>query len=316
MSEATPPSNEQASEPTGEAIGEPTQGLLKADEISIADIDKLLSEEDPDFTQALQDVRAVEADALTEIQALAGVPYTAGPEGVAESAKAKMREAKKRVQEARQRARQSALDFLVGLKTAPQRFLKLVKSALAAARALVLIPVALYKRASRIQVVAFASTAILSISGVVLLRANLRGVWVPALQEPIIRSLADVADARVEFDGLESTTFSEAFPQEAHDYLFPKFKMNLRPTEDHPHPMGAFEIILSMDSKDAAIEVSGRETELYDLAQRVLEEETYDAMATEAGKRLFKDKLRRQLNQKMTSGFVQDVSFKTFVLKP
>jgi flagellar basal body-associated protein FliL len=93
-------------------------------------------------------------------------------------------------------------------------------------------------------------------------------------------------------------------------------KVNLRRTAENPNPMGAFEVIVQVDSKDTAIELRDREVELNDHLQRVFEEETFSDLETEIGKARLKTSLKRELNQKLTQGWVKDISFKTFVLKP
>jgi flagellar basal body-associated protein FliL len=80
--------------------------------------------------------------------------------------------------------------------------------------------------------------------------------------------------------------------------------------------MGAFEIVVLLDSKDTAIEVADRQVEFFDLLQRVFEEESFNDLETELGKSKLKSHLKRELNQKLTQGWAKDISFKTFILKP
>ncbi len=88
-----------------------------------------------------------------------------------------------------------------------------------------------------------------------------------------------------------------------------------RPKENE-NPMGAFEIIVLLDSKDTAIEVRDREVELHDALQRVFEDESYGELESESGKGRLKSRLKRELNAKLTQGWVKDVTFKHFIIKP
>ena len=80
--------------------------------------------------------------------------------------------------------------------------------------------------------------------------------------------------------------------------------------------MGAFELIVLLDSKDTAIEIRDREVEFFDLLQRVLEEESFADLESELGKQRLKGRVKRELDQKLTQGWIKDINFKTFILKP
>lgn len=80
--------------------------------------------------------------------------------------------------------------------------------------------------------------------------------------------------------------------------------------------MGAFEVVVKVDSRDSAIEVRDREVEFFDLVQRVFEAETYPDLSSKPGKIKLKARLKREMNEILSQGWVQEVSFKTFVLKP
>src|SRR5262249_53247033 len=125
---------------------------------------------------------------------------------------------------------------------------------------------------------------------------------------------ADWVESSEKDDGSEP--FYSAFPQERYEFLFPKVKVNLRHTDEHPNPMGAFELVVQLDSKDTAIEMSDREVEFFDLLQRTMEDESYDSMDSELGKGRFKSKLKHEFNQLLTQGWVKDINFKTAILKP
>ena len=89
--------------------------------------------------------------------------------------------------------------------------------------------------------------------------------------------------------------------------------MTPKATAENPNPMGAFELVVELDSDDTAIEVRDREVEFFDHVQRVFEDETFRDLETVLGKDRLKSRIKRELNHKLTQGWVKDVKFKTFV---
>jgi flagellar basal body-associated protein FliL len=146
--------------------------------------------------------------------------------------------------------------------------------------------------------------------------ANLKGRWLPELDQPILGGFADHADATFEFKNSETIPFFTAFPQDPELFLLGKLKVNLRGTTDHPLPMGAFEIYTQVDSHDTAIEMQTRQVELHDLVQRAIESQSYGDVESELGKARLKGILRKEINGVLTQGWVTEIHFKTFVLKP
>jgi flagellar basal body-associated protein FliL len=154
-------------------------------------------------------------------------------------------------------------------------------------------------------------------SGLILLNLK-QSRWIPELNRPLVTSLETVAEQSWTYDmQTETMPFLAAFPQEKHNYLFPKVVVNLKVRGDSDaFTMGAFEFYLELDSTDAAIEVKSREVELHDLVQRVTEGFSYDALQTEKGKERLKVEIKKALNQKVVKGWVKDVYIKFFITKP
>lgn len=295
------------------------------DEVPLEDIDKLLAAEDPEFTKSLEEVRAVEADKSVTIEASA-IDETMAEEAAVEPSKlSRIGRIKLKVRTAianfKLRLRTAFASFLKGsivfLKTKPKEFfffsLAMSKVGFQAAKA----PVVAFFKASRLQQVGLLTLVAMMAGSVAVLLGNMRGIWIPHLTEPVLTNLSEQA-AFVETydpkDGAES--FYTAFPQEIHEFLFKKMKVNLRRTSDNPNPMGAFEIVVEVDSKDSAVEVRDREVELHDQLQRLLEEESYNDLDSQLGKERLKGRIKRELNDKLTQGWIKDVRFRTFVLKP
>lgn len=294
-------------------------------EIPLADIDKLLEGEDPGFTKSLEEIRAVEVDKSVEIEATViddglpteepvSVPPPKGLRRIRHWIADKIHLAKVR---ASARLAQLGRDTLIFLKTRPKEFaLYLVVLAKAFGKA-ALVPLRAFGAADR-----FGKLLALTLIGLVvasawILLANFKGVWLPSLTEPILRSLEQGADSVEKFDPKEEgESFYSAFPQERYEFLFGKIKVNLKRTPDSPNPMGAFELTVLLDSKDTGIEVRDREVEFFDSIQRTIEEETFSDLDTKMGKERLKSRLKGELNKKLTQGWVKDVNFKTFIIKP
>lgn len=296
-----------------------------SDEVPLHDLDALLEAEDPGFTKALEEVRNVEIDKSIEIEATITDPDEVDGdvrEDSSESGQAKWRPRVRALWVAwkvRQKARliQAARGALAFLKTRPKEYARYAWALTKTAAKRSMEPWRAFSGADRATKAMVAIFAAMVAAGVWILTANLKGVWIPRLSEPIIRRNSDKADwveTSDPKDGVES--FHSAFPQERIEFLFRKFKVNLRRGPENPNPMGAFELLVSVDSKDTGIEVRDREVELFDLLQRVFEDETFVDLETETGKNKLKSRIKKEINQKLTQGWVRDVSFKTFILKP
>jgi len=302
-----------------------TDKPTKAEEVSLANMDKLLAKEDPGFAQKLEEVRQVEIDKDVVLE----------PEVSAESLekvaadKSKPPGRLKRLwmrlvlvfKSRLKRFKEVLIAFfkatLIFLKTRPKEFALYSISLIRALGKACLIPFVAFRNATRYQkALALVFLAVVSATGWTFY-ANLKGIWLPYMTEPILHSLEPYADKVTNYDkGEDTESFYAAFPQERHEYLLPKIKVNLRRTQDNPNPMGAFELVILVDSRDAAIEVRDREVEFFDLTQRVLETESFVDLATDLGKSKFKARMRNEMNKIMSQGWVKEINFKTFILKP
>ena len=316
MTDTQPPATPAAPAPSDSA------------DVALEDIDKLLASEDPEFAQSLEEVRSVANDQDVTIEASAIDESLETPDALPHDAKSvagrfSRLKARGRQAWAGMRTRLAARmktaghDLIVFFKTRPKQFvfflLAVGKKTYIGAK----VPLHAYQQANRAQRLSVLTLILASLASVWVLFANFKGVWLPQLNAPMLRSFEPFADSVESYDLKdEGESFYSAFPQERHEFLFPKMKVNLRRTSENPNPMGAFEIIILLDSKDTAIEVRDREVEFGDLLQRVFEEESFTDLESELGKSRLKSRLKRELNQKLTQGWAKDVNFKTFILKP
>lgn len=155
------------------------------------------------------------------------------------------------------------------------------------------------------------------VAGLTLLNLK-KSRWIPFVKQPMLMSMADVAEQAWSYDASTGTlAFLSAFPQTKHNYLFPKVVVNLKTRPGgNEFQMGAFEFYVEVDSKDTAIEVKSREVELHDLIQRVVEGFSYDSLQSERGKERLKEEIKKALNQKIVQGWVKGVYIKFMITKP
>lgn len=298
----------------------------KAEDIPLEDIDKLLESEDPDFVKELEEVKAVETDKNITLEATVladdgdALPDKAEGDGEPKKPSLKTR-IKERLKLWRANVRTRLVlfkhDSIVFLKTKPKEYAlyTFAMSKVLAKKAI--IPLVAFREATLPQKIAILVLVGMAATMTWVLKSNLKGVWIPSINEPILRTFEQQADFVETFDPKDGgESFYAAFPQERHEFLFRRMKTNLRAAPDSPNPMGAFEVIVELDSKDTAIEVRDREVEFFDYLQRVFEEQTFNELESELGKGRLKAAIKRELNQKLTQGWVKEVSFKTFVLKP
>lgn len=294
-------------------------------DIPLKDIDLLLAAEDPEFDRSLDEVRTVESDKDTTIDAGAIDEEVADGEELEEPKVGKVAKIKSRLRHSLSQFKVRTKDRLktllsqsvIFLRTRPKEFLFY---AFALSKVLIknaLIPLTAFVHASRSQKLGVLFLIGITVASAWILTANFKGVWLPNINQPILHSFEPHADFVETYNPkIEGESFYTAFPQERYEFLFSKMKTNLKPGIDNPNPMGAFEIIVVLDSKDTAIEVRDRQVEFFDQLQRVFESESFAELESEKGKGRLKSKLKRELNQKLQQGWVKDISFKTFILKP
>lgn len=306
-------------------IQPPSSQPAKGGEIPLEDIERLLQTEDPGFKESLEEVRTIETDQTVEIETLTDDVVLDDEKEEPEKFDSRWKLWRAKLAIARRafflrlRSRLALLatDLLVFLKTRPKEF---ALYSLAVSKGLakkVSEATTAFHNASRATRMLALLFILLITAGIWILMLNLKGIWIPLITEPILRSLEMEAQLVETYDPAEEgESFYEAFPQERHEFLFKPMKVNLKRNSLNTNPMGAFELIVLLDSKDTAIEISDREIEFFDLLQRTLEDETFQDLETELGKAKLKSRIKRELNQNLTQGWVKDVNFKTFVIKP
>ncbi|MCB0390542.1 MAG: flagellar basal body-associated FliL family protein [Bdellovibrionales bacterium] len=156
---------------------------------------------------------------------------------------------------------------------------------------------------------------VVSVGGVIFI--STKTSWVPSIKEPLYESLEGVADRVIEIeDGSTLKSLYRAFPQPEHYVQLEKIVVNLKRVNNYTLPMAAVEYYLELDSTETAIEIKDREKMVIDSVQRTLEEFTYNELKTKAGISKMKAAVRYSINNLLNQGRVNKVQLKTFILKP
>lgn len=285
------------------------------------ELDQVLAEMDPDFAKNLENIQNVHPATDVHIESVdievdeSGEIIEAKKKSAIKGWYAQKKQAL-RAAFARARARAWLL-----LKTVPKQVAMAVfsflKTALKAVAGFLGQVIKGFIAFSTAQKLAMALLLGLSLAMLAVVRANLKGKWLPMLEDPLLTNFASRANSVTEFDlSKKMISFARAFPQDPQLFLFDKIKVNLRRTADHPVPMGAFEIYAQVDSHDTAVELQARQVELHDAIQRVIEGQTYGDLVSDLGKNRLKGLIKAEINHQLTQGWVVGIDFKNFILKP
>lgn len=293
------------------------------EEIALDDIDAILDKEDPSFREDLSQVSTVQTEVELDADGSVSISDEFEEETTTEP-KSKFKKIisqfkagiRYRIQKIKLRLTNMLFSALVFLKTKPKEFLGFLLVQIKAIFGVIGAVFKSFGALSRIQKVTVFAVLLASVGVAMLTLKNLKGVWIPTLNPPLINSMAQLAEQEFTYSGESFEMFYRAFPRNPDLFLFNKFKVNLKPSEGHSNPMGAFEVVLELDSKDAAVEVQSRQVEFHDLIQRQFEGQTYPAMLTDLGKQHLKNLVKKNVDDLLSQGWVEDVHFQTFILKP
>jgi flagellar basal body-associated protein FliL len=127
-----------------------------------------------------------------------------------------------------------------------------------------------------------------------------------------------VADSVYQYDpAVDVEPFYDNLRASKHLLLMPKMVVNLTKVGDSATaPMGAFEFFVEGMSSEVIIEIKDREVEMRDLMQRVVEQFTFEKLDTAEGKKEVCDRLKKEVNVRLSTGKLKKVWIKTVILKP
>jgi flagellar basal body-associated protein FliL len=131
-------------------------------------------------------------------------------------------------------------------------------------------------------------------------------------------SMAELADDSFTYDSeMPMEPFYDSPRVKAYLFKMKPMVVNLKRREpQRDNPMAYFEFVLEGNSGDVVVELKLRESEFVDLAERLIESQSYEALDTPEGKRELKESLRRELNKKLTDGILRKVEIQNVFIKP
>lgn len=304
---------------------------VKPTEVSTDAVDKLLQQEDPEFSKSLDELKAEPSSTDVEIESLVTLDDDAElDDGAPEEKTSKLQKRfpflKKLNPKAWLYKRWVFLkaatvawfwSFIIFLKTRPKEYAKFLFAQIKRVFAWIGVQIDWFSDLSFFK----KAMLILGVACVVgagyVIKLNMHGSWIPSFQEKFITSFDEVAQDKDTFEPrLSVVNFSKAFPQPEEKFLFNKIVVNLKRPASGANPMGAFEFWVSVDSKETAIELSVRQKELLDTVSRGLEDLSYREVEGDNGQKVLRTVIRNELNRALSQGYVQDVYFKTMILKP
>ncbi len=153
---------------------------------------------------------------------------------------------------------------------------------------------------------------------VVLVRMYLKGGFLPSKTELFLNDLSKVSTQVYSYDSSHDLEpFYENLRVAQNLFLIPKLLVNIKPSsKSGKNPMAAFEFFLQGVSPEVVVELKDREVEFKDAIARTTEDFDFDVLDTIQGKKLLCDRIKKEVNLRLTTGKVRQVLIKTVILKP
>lgn len=303
---------------------------VEGGELSLDDLDKVISESDPEFAASMSEVAnekleieiaddsdfeytfALEERAWAQKTGLAGKLYKIFP-GIARIAYLYNLYRPKLILKIRSR-RESTIAFLLALPQWSKQKIGAISGSIKQGLDVFSNNFRSRSTLGKLGLVGILLGSIASLIGAVFL---IRGL-IPPPPDLFINSLDEWAEHEVIYDrNTEVESFYDSTRAMQNVYALAKVVVNIRPSKSSgENPMAAMEFIFEGNSSESVIEVKDREPELRDLVQRVLEEMTFDQLASSEGKQQVNDTLRKAVNRVLTQGKIRRVYIKTAIVKP
>lgn len=137
-------------------------------------------------------------------------------------------------------------------------------------------------------------------------------------QELFITSLESIADKTFDVSEDESKeTFYNSSRIPKNIFKLKKIVVNIQPSAGSgPNPMVAFEFSLEGSSSEVLLEIKDREGEILDQVQRTVESYSFDELNDVEGKKEISEKVRTTINRLLTLGKIRKVYIQGIILKP
>lgn len=173
-----------------------------------------------------------------------------------------------------------------------------------------------FKELPWIQKLAAISITLISATLVALLFGKIPALQVVRVE--IHEGFAHGADEELKFNAdAQFVPLSEEGQYPEHVVLLQRVVVNIKPSESSgPNPMVGVRFYFELSTREGAVEVKDREKEMRDLSQRVLETFTYDQIISAHGKQLLKEVLRREISAVLNNGVVKTIFIDDILIKP
>lgn len=298
-----------------------------SDTFSLEDLDKILEEEDPGFSESLEQIKA---ESVEDTSSIDGLSVDSDEEGDADTSAEEeeteltpLQKLRKKLAVPAQRAKdflharvRTARNRLVLFKTQATEYIKhelperwkwlkaqakaWSKNTKAKAKELWAKPLS--------ERLAYLGMGTCLVGALTFLAMTFKGHWLPQWEDPILESYESVGEKLGEYNSENNIPLFEAFPEVEFPVRIKEVKVNLRRDANSGGlPMGIFEFYLGVDSRDTAIELRDREKEIIDLVQRTLEGFTYHEVMSYQGKIRMKARIRDNVNKVLNQGQVNRV---------
>jgi flagellar basal body-associated protein FliL len=151
----------------------------------------------------------------------------------------------------------------------------------------------------------------------IIYRMSTRGI-LPPDEDLFMGSMTEWAAGKYIYDPTaQQEAFYESTRTSQNILLLKKMVANLkRSSSSGDNPMAAFEFYVEGTVSEVVVEIKDREPEIRDLFLRTMEDTTFDQAASGEGKKLLCDRLRKEVNKILTTGFVRRIFIKTAIVKP
>lgn len=285
---------------------------VKEEIYDLAQLDQLITEQDPEFHQGLKEIHTEGGAQDLNIELLDLDRLLAEEE--ARSIKSRLKRLWTKIR-----------NFLTGLKASLMHFLKnelpilAKKGAKKAAAGGAVVGEGLRQfgfKPLRFKLMVFGFIALCGGVGAYVWIALTRGV-VHEGDELFLTTIETMSDQSWVYDPKEMEPFYDSVRAAQNIILIPKLVVNLkRSAGSGPTPMAACEFYVEGNSPDVVVEIKDREVEFRDLFMRTIEDFSYDQLESADGKQRLTERLIREANRVLTKGRVSRAFFKNVILKP
>lgn len=311
MTNENPPQTKvDASEQKPEEVSSEEEGLISAE-----DIDKIIQENDPEFSQSLMQVTSVPAQQVQNIDSLDIDKILKEESGhgfwlwsLRRNFVPTLAMFIKNIKPLTIKAIKEGPPFL--LKKAKEMVSNLAHSVSSA--------LTWFKYLSLKRKLATVGLSLLSIFVVIFIYRSLTVGIIPKPPPLFVNSMEEWAEKTYSYhpsDAQESFYDSSRVKQNI--ISLRRTVVNLKPSASSgSNPMAFFEFFVEGNSTDVVIEIKDREYEVIDQIQRIMEDFTFNELDSSEGKQALLEKIRKEINSFLTKGKIRKVYIKQAIVKP